>query len=325
MVEINKNDKIFVAGHRGMVGSAICRELRSAGYSNIISASRDQLDLVNQTEVREFLQENRPDFIFVSAATVGGIFANNTYPANFVYENIMIESNLIHEGYLAGCKDMLFLGSSCIYPREASQPIAESELLTGKLEATNEPYAIAKIAGIKMCESYNRQYGTNYISLMPTNLYGEGDNFHPENSHVLPALLARFHNAKLKNLTEVEIWGTGKPRREFLHVDDLAKACRHFMEQDNLILESRLDPMLSHINIGTGIDVSISELAHLVAETVGYHGQIVFDSSLPDGTPRKLLNVDLAKELGWQYSIDLKDGLYSTYKWYLENIKQVRT
>ncbi|MEM8006567.1 GDP-L-fucose synthase, partial [Morganella morganii subsp. sibonii] len=290
---------IFIAGHNGMVGSAILRALSKNQNNNLITCNRSELDLTDQQATSLFFKNRKIDEVYLAAAKVGGIHANNTYPADFIYENLMMESNIIHSAHKNNIQKLLFLGSSCIYPKMAHQPISENELLTGTLEPTNEPYAIAKIAGIKLCESYNRQYGRDYRSVMPTNLYGENDNFHPENSHVVPALIRRIHDAKLNNISEVIIWGTGTPMREFLYVDDMAQASIYIMSLPQEIYESHTQPMLSHINIGTGIDCTIKELAESIAEVVGYTGNIIFDASKPDGTPRKLLNVDRLKNLGW--------------------------
>ena len=319
---IEKDKKIFVAGHRGMVGSAIVRALEVEGYCNIITKSRDDLDLKDQLAVREFYETEKPDYVFIAAAKVGGIHANNEYPAEFIYDNLMIECNLIHEAYKSGVKDLLFLGSSCIYPKLAPQPMHESSLLTGPLENTNEPYAIAKIAGIKLCESYNRQYGTDYRSLMPTNLYGPGDNFHPVNSHVIPALIRKFHAAVQKNQSSVEVWGTGSAFREFLHVDDLAKACLFVMNLSKDNLYSQVSDMESHINVGTGIDITIKDLVELLKEVSEFHGEIVWDATKPDGTPKKQLDISLIKSLGWTPAIDLKSGLREAYSWFSENIAE---
>lgn len=310
---------IFVAGHRGMVGSAIVRQLIQKSDVYVVTRGRDELDLLDQTAVRYFFATEKIDQVYLAAAKVGGIIANNTYPAEFIYENITIQNNIIHSAHLAGVQDLLFLGSSCIYPKLADQPMTESELLSGALEPTNEPYAIAKIAGIKMCESYNRQYGRNYRSVMPTNLYGENDNFHPENSHVIPALLRRFHEAKLNGDSQVVAWGSGKPMREFLHVDDMAAASIYVMNLDQATYEANTEPMLSHINVGTGVDCTIRELVETVARVVGFSGEIVFDASKPDGAPRKLMDVSRLRSLGWQASIALEQGLQATYQWFLAN------
>ncbi|MCW8864949.1 MAG: GDP-L-fucose synthase [Colwellia sp.] len=313
------DSKIFVAGHRGMVGSAIIRQLKAKGYNNIITRTRSELDLVNQQAVADFFATEKPDAVYLAAAKVGGIVANNTYPAEFIYENLMIQNNIIHSAHLADVQHLLFLGSSCIYPKLAEQPMTEYALLTGTLESTNEPYAIAKIAGIKMCESYNRQYARDYRSVMPTNLYGPQDNFHPENSHVIPALLRRFHEAKLNGDVEVVAWGSGKPMREFLHVDDMAAASIYVMNFNKELYESNTEPMLSHINVGTGVDCTIRELVETVAKVTGFEGTISFDSTKPDGAPRKLMNVERLKSLGWSASITLEDGLKHAYQWFLDN------
>jgi GDP-L-fucose synthase len=310
---MSKEDRIFVAGHGGMVGSAIVRKLRESGYTNLITRTRTELDLVQQVAVRKFFECERVDQVYLAAAKVGGILANDTYPAEFIYQNLMIEANIIHEAWHAGVKRLLFLGSSCIYPRLAPQPMAESMLLTGVLEATNEPYAIAKIAGIKLCESYNRQYDTDYRSVMPTNLYGPGDNYHSENSHVIPGLLRRFHEAKQSAAPEVLIWGTGAPMREFLYVDDMAEACLHVMELSFEAYSRITQPMLSHVNIGTGEDLSIRDLATMIRDIVGYQGRISFDTSKPDGTPRKLMDVGRLHSLGWRAKIGLREGLALAY------------
>lgn len=310
---------IFVAGHNGMVGSAIVRQLKKQPGVNVITRSRLELNLLDQNAVANFFELNDIDQVYLAAAKVGGIIANNTYPAQFIYENLMIQNNIIHSAHLAGVNDLLFLGSSCIYPKLAEQPMQENALLTGTLEPTNEPYAIAKIAGIKMCESYNRQYERNYRSVMPTNLYGENDNFHPENSHVIPALLRRFHDAKLAAADKVVAWGSGKPMREFLHVDDMAAASIHVMNLSDDVYNSNTQDMLSHINVGTGVDCTIRELVETVAKVVGFKGEIEFDISKPDGAPRKLMDVSRLKSLGWQYEISLEDGLAQTYEWFLAN------
>jgi GDP-L-fucose synthase len=316
--------KIFIAGHLGMVGSAIVRQLRERGDAELILRSRAELDLTSQSAVAEFFKTEQIDEVYLAAAKVGGIIANNTYPADFIYENLMIECNLIHSAHVVGIQKLLFLGSSCIYPKLAEQPMAETALLTGTLEPTNEPYAIAKIAGIKLCESYNRQYGRDYRSVMPTNLYGPHDNFHPENSHVIPALLRRFHEAKLNGDKEVVAWGSGTPMREFLHVDDMAAASIHVMELDKTTYDINTEPMLSHINVGTGVDCTIRELVETVAKVTGFDGQIKFDASKPDGAPRKLMNVDRLKALGWQYTYELEAGLTNAYQWFLDNQQDFR-
>ncbi|WP_284123837.1 GDP-L-fucose synthase [Parerythrobacter aestuarii] len=309
--------KIFVAGHRGMVGSAITRKLEARG-DEIVARSRNELDLCNQRAVREFMQAEKPDRVILAAAKVGGIHANNTRPGEFIYDNLMIEANIVHQAYEAGVQSLLFLGSSCIYPKLANQPMAEDALLTGGLESTNEPYAVAKIAGIKLCESYNRQYGTDYRSVMPTNLYGPGDNFHPENSHVLPALMRRFHEAAREGVDEVVVWGTGTPMREFLHVDDMAEASLFVMDLDRETYLRETSPMQSHINVGTGVDVTIRTLAETLAQITGFKGRITFDSSKPDGTPRKLLDVSRLARMGWKAAIPLDQGLKDTYDWFLD-------
>ncbi|MBQ5938600.1 MULTISPECIES: GDP-L-fucose synthase [unclassified Massilia] len=309
--------RIYVAGHRGLVGSAIVRVLHAQGHTNIVTRSHAELELTDQAQVREFFRTEQVDQVYLAAARVGGIHANNTYPAEFIYDNMMVQANVVHEAWRAGVKKLLFLGSSCIYPRLAGQPIREEYLMNGKLEPTNEPYAMAKIAGIKLCESYNRQYGTDYRSVMPTNLYGPGDNYHPENSHVIPALLRRFHEAKANGAPEVVIWGSGKPMREFLYVDDMAAASVYVMNLAQDVYAAHTDPMHSHVNVGTGQDVTIAELARLVGETVGYQGRIVFDAGKPDGTPRKLLDVSKLASLGWRASTPLAEGLKRAYAAYL--------
>ncbi len=315
---------VFVAGHRGMVGSAIVRRLQALGYRNILTAGRDVVDLVDQQAVQRFFDERAIDQVYLAAARVGGIHANNTYPAEFIYQNLMIEANLVHAAHAHGVQRLLFLGSSCIYPKLAEQPMREEALLTGVLEPTNEPYAIAKIAGIKLCESYNRQYGRDFRSVMPTNLYGPGDNYHPENSHVIPALLRRFHEAVQRGDSEVVIWGSGTPRREFLHVDDMAAASVHVMELDEAVLRDHTRPMLSHINVGTGEDCTIRELAETVARVTGFTGRLVFDTDKPDGAPRKLLDVSRLAALGWRPQIGLEEGLRDAYAWFVENRADVR-
>lgn len=310
---IQVQQKIFVAGHRGMVGSAIVRALRAQGQENIVTRDRGELDLTNQAEVQDFFETERPDQVFLAAAKVGGIYANNSYPADFIYQNMMIEANVIHQSWLSGVQKLLFLGSSCIYPKMAVQPMREGALLTGALEPTNEPYAVAKIAGIKLCESYNRQHGTDFRSVMPTNLYGVGDNYHPEYSHVIPAMIRRFHEAKLAGSESVAIWGTGAPRREFLYVDDLASACLFVMGLSKGIYAANTEPLRSHINVGCGSDVTIGELASLVKEVVGFVGDIVLDATKPDGAPRKLMDSTLINSLGWVPSVGLRDGLKLAY------------
>jgi len=315
--------KVFVAGHRGMVGSAISRQFEARGQ-NVVTVSRDELDLTDQAAVRTFAQGINPDWVVVAAARVGGIHGNNTYPADFIFDNLMIEANLIHAAFEAGSQ-VLFLGSSCIYPKLAAQPMPEEALLTGMLEPTNEPYAIAKIAGIKLCESYNRQHGTDFRSVMPANLYGTGDNFHSENAHVIPMLMRRFHEAKEAGAAEATVWGTGQAMREFLHVDDLAEACIHVMDLPKAEIDGVTEPMCSHINVGTGVDVTIRELAETIKDVVGFEGELVFDTTKPDGTPRKLLDVSKLRGLGWQAKISLQAGLTSTYAWFLANQNSLRT
>ena len=307
---MNKGDKIYVAGHRGLVGAAICRMLTQQGFDNVITRTHSDLDLTNQSLVRAFFEIEHPDYVFLAAAKVGGIHANDTYPAEFIRDNLLIQTNIIDAAYQSGVKKLQFLGSSCIYPKFAPQPMKEKHLLTGKLEPTNEWYAIAKIAGIKMCQAYQRQYGFDAISLMPTNLYGTGDNFDLENSHVVPALLRKFHEAKVKGKTNVQVWGSGNPRREFLHVDDLADAALYLM--GNYHGEGI-------VNVGVGEDVSIRELAELITDVVGFEGELCFDASMPDGTPRKLLDVSKLDDLGWKATIDLREGLTTTYQWFLDN------
>ena len=316
------NQKIYVAGHRGMVGSAIVRNLEAQGYKNIITRTHSQMDLTDQAAVKAFFETEKPDQVYLAAAKVGGIHANNTYPAEFIYDNLMVQNNVIHQAFLNGVKKLLFLGSSCIYPKLAEQPMSEDALLTGKLEPTNEPYAIAKIAGIKMCESYNRQYGqshgVDYRSVMPTNLYGPGDNYHPENSHVIPALIRRFHEAKVSSAPEVVIWGTGTPKREFLYVDDMAEASVFVMQLDKKTYDSQTQPMQSHINVGFGSDVTIKELAQAVASATGYQGKVSFDPSKPDGSPRKWMDSGRLNRLGWKPKMDLESGLKAAYSVFVE-------
>lgn len=317
--------KYYIAGHRGMVGSAITRQLRAAGETNIVTRTHAELDLTDQQAVRDFMQAERPDVVILAAAKVGGIHANNIYPADFIYENLMIECNVIHQAFSACVKKLLQLGSSCIYPKVVTQPMRESALLTGPLEPTNEPYAVAKIAGIKLCESYNRQHGVDYRSIMPTNLYGPGDNFHPDNSHVIPALIRRFHEAARDGLDEVVIWGSGAPRREFLHVDDMAAASLFVLNLSKQIYSNNVDQMLSHINVGSGVDISIFELAQLVAKVTGFKGKIITDPTKPDGTMRKLMDVERLRQMGWSASIELEQGLVNTYDWYVANAQTART
>jgi GDP-L-fucose synthase len=323
------HQKIYIAGHKGMVGSAIVRELKRKGYPNLIYRTRDELDLTNQAAVKHFFETQRPDQVYLAAARVGGIYANNTYPAEFIYENLMVQNNVIHQAFMSGVKKLLFLGSSCIYPKLSLQPMSEDALLTGKLEPTNEPYAIAKIAGIKMCESYNRQYGENsavdFRSIMPTNLYGPGDNYHPERSHVIPALIRRFHEAKLSNAPYVKIWGTGAPRREFLYVDDMAKACIFVMELEKDHYDQVTSPIQSHLNVGYGSDITIAELANTVAKIVEYQGELVFDQSFPDGSPQKLMKSDRLNQLGWNPEVDLEIGLRIAYKDFQKFYKCLRS
>jgi len=307
-----KNSKIYVAGHTGLVGSAIKRKLELEGCTNIICRTHQELDLINQDAVNKFFKEEKPEYVFLSAAKVGGIQANNTYPAEFIYQNLMIQNNILHSAHENGVVKLMFLGSSCIYPKFADQPMKEEYLLTGELEPTNEGYALAKISGIQLCKAYRKQYGSNFISVMPTNLYGPNDNYHPENSHVLPAFIRRFHEAKIKNLKEVTCWGSGSPFREFLYIDDLADACIHLMRNYN---DSQ------HVNIGTGEDISLKDLADLISGVVGYTGKILWDTSKPDGTPKKLLDVSKLKTLGWKYETKLKDGIVSVYKDYVKNLE----
>ena len=323
-MSVDLSQKIYVAGHHGMVGSAIVRKLREKGYQNIVGRTHAELDLTNQAAVQSFFEAEKPDQVYLAAARVGGIHANNTYPAEFIYDNLMVQNNVIHQAFLSGVKKLLFLGSSCIYPKLAPQPMSEDALLMGKLEPTNEPYAIAKIAGIKMCESYNRQYGqshgVDYRSVMPTNLYGPGDNYHPENSHVIPALIRRFHEAKVNNLPEVIIWGTGTPKREFLFVDDMAAASVFVMDLDQSVYQQHTSPMESHINVGYGSDVTIAELAKAVGDAVGYQGKISFDTSKPDGTPRKWMDSSKLNQLGWKPSVPLSQGLKVAYQDFVQTM-----
>jgi len=315
------NDKIYIAGHRGLVGSAIVRQLESRGFTNLLIRTHKELDLTDQAQVQDFFKQEQPDYVILAAAKVGGIHANNTYPADFIYQNIMIEANVINSAYENKVKRLLFLGSTCIYPKIVKQPMREEALLTDVLEPTNEPYALAKIAGIKLCESYNRQHGADFRSVMPTNLYGINDNFHPENSHVIPALMRRFHEAKVNNDAEVVVWGTGNAMREFLYVDDMAQASLFVLELDKKTYQANTKPMLSHINVGTGKDVTIREMAEAMKEVVGYTGKLIFDASKPDGALRKLIDVSRLSNMGWKYSIDLKEGLKKTYKWYVNQGK----
>jgi GDP-L-fucose synthase len=310
-VELPLDARVYVAGHGGLVGSAIVRRLRAEGFSNLLTATRDQLDLRDQAAVNYWFKANRPEYVFMVAGTVGGIYANSTRPAEFIYDNLMMHATVVHASYLHRAKRLLYLGSSCIYPREATQPIREEELLTGLLEPTNEPYAIAKISGIKLCQAYHRQYGCDFISAMPTNLYGPGDNFDLQGGHVLPALMRRFHEARLAGAREVTVWGTGSPRREFLHVDDLADAC--------LFIMRRYEDRDLHLNVGTGVDVTIRELAERVRDVAAPGVELRFDTSKPDGTPRKLLDVSRLHRLGWKHRIELEDGIASTYRWFVEN------
>ncbi len=316
------NDKIYIAGHHGLVGSAIVRKLEAKGFTNLLMRTHKELDLTSQAETQAFFKKEQPDYVILAAAKVGGIHANNTYPADFIYQNMMIETNVIHSAYENKVKRLLFLGSTCIYPKAVEQPMREDALLTGVLESTNEPYALAKIAGIKLCESYNRQYGTDFRSVMPTNLYGVNDNFHPEDSHVIPALMQRFHEAKINNDKEVVVWGTGNAMREFLYVDDMAVASLFVLELDEKIYQANTKPMLSHINVGTGKDVTIREMAETMKDVVGFEGKLIFDTTKPDGAPRKLIDITRLENMGWKYSIDLKKGLEKTYEWYLHKYEE---
>ncbi len=327
-IKMNLNAKIYIAGHRGLVGSALMRQLQTQGYSNIVTRTHAELDLTNQQAVADFFAAEKPEYVILAAAKVGGIHANNTYPAEFIQENLAIQSNVIHQSYLAGVNRLLFLGSSCIYPRDCPQPIKEEYLLTGPLEPTNRPYALAKIAGIEMCWSYNRQYGTQYLAVMPTNLYGAGDNYHPENSHVIPAMIRKFHEAKVNHQPTVTIWGTGTPKREFLYSDDMAEACVFVMNLPDeqykpLLASDRNDGLPPLLNLGSGKDLSIAELANLVKEVVDFEGDIIFDTSKPDGTLQKLMNVSLLNTLGWQYTVALREGLALTYSDFKASLKVV--
>jgi GDP-L-fucose synthase len=313
------NDKIYITGHLGLVGSAIVRQLEARGFTNLLMRTRKELDLTNQAAVQAFFKNEQPDYVIHAAGKVGGIHANNTYPADFIYQNIMMEANVINSAYENKVKRLLFLGSTCIYPKAVEQPMREDAILTDTLEPTNEPYALAKIAGIKLCESYNRQHDTDFRSVMPTNLYGINDNFHPENSHVIPALMRRFHEAKMNNDTEVVVWGTGNAMREFLYVDDMAAASLFVLELDEQTYQANTKPMLSHINIGTGVDITIREMAETMKQVVGFEGELTFDITKPDGAPRKLIDVSRLSDIGWEYTIELKEGLKKTYKWYLHN------
>jgi len=316
---MNLNDKIYIAGHRGLVGSAIVRQLEERGFTNLLMRMHKELDLTNQAQVQDFFKKEQPDYVILAAAKVGGIHANNTYPADFIYQNMMIEANVISSAYENKAKRLLFLGSTCIYPKTVEQPMREDALLTGVLEPTNEPYALAKIAGIKLCESYNRQHGTDFRSVMPTNLYGVNDNFHPENSHVIPALMRRFHEARVNNDDEVVVWGTGNAMREFLYVDDMAAASLFVLELDEKTYQANTKSMLSHINVGTGKDITIREMAETMKKVVGFKGELSFDTTKPDGAPRKLIDVSRLSNMGWRYGVDLKDGLIETYDWYLRS------
>ena len=316
---MNQSDKIYIAGHRGLVGSAIVRQLEKKGFTNLLMRTHKELDLTNQVQVQTFFEQEKPDYVILAAAKVGGIHANNTYPADFIYQNMMIEANIINSAYENKVKRLLFLGSTCIYPKAVEQPMREEAILTDALESTNEPYALAKIAGIKLCESYNRQYSTDFRSVMPTNLYGINDNFHPENSHVIPALMQRFHQAKINNDSEVVVWGTGNAMREFLYVDDMAAASIFVLELDEETHQSNTKPMLSHINVGTGRDVTIREVAEIMKEVVGYTGGLTFDATKPDGAPRKLIDVTRLENMGWKYTTSLEDGLTDTYKWHFND------
>ena len=317
---MNLNDKIYIAGHTGLVGSSIVRQLEAKGFSNLIMHTHKDLDLTNQANVQNFFDKAKPDYVILAAAKVGGIYANSTYPADFIYENTMIETNIIHSAFINKVKRLLFLGSTCIYPKFVAQPMKEEALLTNTLEPTNEPYALAKILGIKLCESINRQHGTDFRSVMPTNLYGINDNFHEENSHVIPGLIRRFHDAKINNDEDVTVWGSGNAMREFLYVDDMAEASLFVLEVDKEIYQAHTSPMISHVNIGSGKDVTISELANIIKEVVGFNGKLFFDSSKPDGPPRKLIDISRISNMGWTHKTGLKEGLQKTYKWFLKNV-----
>ncbi len=317
---MNLNDKVYIAGHRGLVGSAIVRQLVKRGFTNLLMRTHGELDLTNQTAVQGFFEQEKPCYVILAAGRVGGIHANNTYPADFIYQNMMIEANVINSAYEHKVKRLLFLGSTCIYPKAVEQPMQEDALLTDVLEPTNEPYALAKIAGIKLCESYNRQHDTDFRSVMPTNLYGINDNFHPENSHVIPGLMRRFHEAKVNNDSEVAVWGTGEAMREFLYVDDMAEASLFVLELDEEVYQSNTKPMLSHINVGTGKDVTIREMAETMKEVIGFKGKLTFDTAKPDGASRKLIDVSRLSNMGWEYNIDIEQGLRKTYNWYKTNL-----
>ena len=314
------NDKIYIAGHRGLVGSAIVRQLEGRGFTNLLMRTHNELDLTNQAQVKSFFNQENPKYVILAAAKVGGIHANNTYPADFIYQNMMIEANIINASYESKVERLLFLGSTCVYPKAVEQPMREDSLLTGLLEPTNEPYALAKIAGIKLCESYNRQYGTDYRSVMPTNLYGINDNFHREDSHVIPALMRRFDQAKANNDSEIVVWGSGNVMREFLYVDDMAEASLFVLELDKDVYEANTQPMLSHINVGSGKDTTIRELAEIMKETTGYKGKIIFDIAKPEGPARKLIDITKLKKMGWEHNVGLKEGLENTYQWYLQQM-----
>ena len=321
---MNLNDKIYIAGHKGLVGSAIVKQLELRGFTNLIMRTHIEIDLTNQAQVQDFFKRENPDYVILAAAKVGGIHANNTYPADFIYQNMMIEANVINSAYESKVNRLLFLGSTCIYPKAVEQPMCEDALLTGVLESTNEPYALAKIAGIKLCESYNRQYGTDFRSVMPTNLYGINDNFHPENSHVIPALMQRFHQAKINNDPEVVVWGTGNAMREFLYVDDMAHASLFVLELDEQTYKANTQPMLSHINVGTGKDMAIHEMAETMKQVVGYQGKVSFDTTRPDGALRKLVNISKLTKMGWTYNTSIEAGLKETYRWYTNNLGKNR-